>query len=45
MYSRAVGLQVDPNQDVGESAKFNFRRYVDAEGTAIMDTGAFDSAL
>ena len=40
----------DPNPEglFGESAKFNFERYVDAEGTAIMDkissTEAFDSA-
>ena len=44
----STGYDPNPEGLFGESAKFNFERYVDAEGTAIMDkissTEAFDSA-
>ena len=43
-----TGYDPNPSGLFGESAKFNFERYVDSEGTAIMDkissTDAFDSA-
>ncbi len=50
MCLQLVGLLVtiQPEGLFGESAKFNFERYVDAEGTAIMNkissTESFDSA-
>ena len=44
----STGYDPNPSGLFGESAKFNFERYVDSEGTAIMDkissTDAFDSA-
>ena len=44
----STGYDPNPEGLFGESAKFNFERYVDPEGTAIMDkissTEAFDSA-
>ena len=44
----STGYDPNPEGLFGESAKFNFERYVDSEGTAIMDkiasTDAFDSA-
>ena len=44
----STGYDPNPSGLFGESAKFNFERYVDAEGTAIMDkissTESFDSA-
>ena len=44
----STGYDPNPEGLFGESAKFNFERYVDAEGTAIMkkiaSTEAFDSA-
>ena len=44
----STGYDPNPEGLFGESAKFNFERYVDAEGTAIMDkissTESFDSA-
>ena len=44
----STGYDPNPEGLFGESAKFNFERYVDAEGTAIMkkitSTDAFDSA-
>ena len=44
----STGYDPNPEGLFGESAKFNFERYVDPEGTAIMDkiasTDAFDSA-
>ena len=44
----STGYDPNPSGLFGDSAKFNFTRYVDSEGTAIMDkissTDAFDSA-
>ena len=44
----STGYDPNPSGLFGESAKFNFERYVDSEGTAIIDkissTDAFDSA-
>ena len=44
----STGYDPNPSGLFGESAKFNFERYVDSEGTAIMDKissiDAFDSA-